>query len=262
MPTDASKEGIGQLCYQNGPLCWWLRGYSGVTGGDREVLEEVMSRTGEPSPGTAALAEKRRLCLWMSPWIILLCALVLKACVISSCMVTLLKGNPSCEVHKALPQGSAEWHCIVGRDEGKGRVWTCCPLGWEPFHTSCYYFSKDIMNWGNSEKNCSGMGSHLVVINTEAEQDFISNYVKRTVIGIKVENYLIGLTQEEKGQWHWVDRTPYNETAAFWIPGEPNLILLESCVAVDTSQKKNRNWNNFNCVLLFHRICETAATSI
>uniref|UniRef100_A0A8C8RXZ7 C-type lectin domain-containing protein n=1 Tax=Pelusios castaneus TaxID=367368 RepID=A0A8C8RXZ7_9SAUR len=174
--------------------------------------------------------------------------------------VSLLKGNPSCEAHKALPEGSEEWHCVVGRDEGK--VWTCCPLGWEPFQTSCYYFSKDIMNWHASEKNCTGMDSHLASIITGTEQDFISNYIKRTVIGFRVENYFIGLTQQEKGQWHWVDRTPYNASAAFWIPGEPNNLNLENCVAIDTSKTENGNWNNFHCVLTFHRICKTAARII
>uniref|UniRef100_A0A674JNA3 C-type lectin domain-containing protein n=1 Tax=Terrapene triunguis TaxID=2587831 RepID=A0A674JNA3_9SAUR len=141
----------------------------------------------------------------------------------------------------------------LSRGEFKGRVWTCCPLGWEPFQTSCYYFSKDIMNWGDSKRNCTGMGSHLVVINTGTEQV--------SFIGIRVENYHIGLALE-KGQWHWVDLTPYNKTAMFWIPGEPNNLIVEKCVAVDTSQKENRNWNNFPCISPFHRICETVATNI
>ncbi|XP_074839749.1 C-type lectin domain family 4 member E-like [Carettochelys insculpta] len=221
-----------------------------------------MSSTKESRPGTADPAEKKKLCRWLSPWIILVCALVLKACVISICAVSLLKGNPSCEVHKALPQSSTDWQCVVGRDEGKGRVWTCCPRGWELFQTSCYYFSRDIMTWSGSKRNCTGMGSHLAVITTEAEQAFISGYARRTVIGIQVENYHIGLIQREKDQWGWVDMTPYNKTAAFWIPGEPNNLNVENCVAIDTSQKGNRNWNNFPCVLPFHRICETAATNI
>ncbi|XP_043370312.1 C-type lectin domain family 4 member D-like isoform X3 [Dermochelys coriacea] len=152
--------------------------------------------------------------------------------------------------------------CVSEGQAGKGRVWTCCPLGWEPFQASCYYFSKDIMNWDDSERNCTGMGSHLVVINTVTEQDFISNYVKRTVIGIQVENYYIGLAQQKKGQWRWVDLTPYNKTAVFWIPGEPNNLIVEKCVAVDTSKKENMNWNNFPCIVPSHRICETVATNI
>lgn len=45
-------------------------------------------------------------------------------------------------------------------------------MGWKAFHTSCYYLSNDIKPWGESKKNCTGMGSYLVVINTEAEHIF------------------------------------------------------------------------------------------
>ncbi|KAM7180947.1 C-type lectin domain family 4 member A-like isoform 2-T2 [Macrochelys suwanniensis] len=213
-----------------------------------------------PEKSTPQSAPQKPTCRF--PWLVSALLLLLCVSLLIALIVTLLKGTGSCEEHKALPQSSAEWRCILGRAEEKGRVWTCCPLGWEPFQASCYYFSKDIMNWDNSERNCTGMGSHLVVINTGTEQDFISNYVKRTVIGVIVENYYIGLAQQGKGQWRWVDLTPYNKTAVFWIPGEPNNLSVEKCVAVDTSQKENRNWNNFPCIIPSHRICETAATNI
>ncbi|XP_030404873.1 C-type lectin domain family 4 member E-like, partial [Gopherus evgoodei] len=129
--------------------------------------------------------------------------------------VTLLKGNGGCEEHKALPQSSAEWCCVLGRAEVKGQVWTCCPMGWKHFQSSCYYFSRDIMNWGDSETNCTGMGSHLVVINKGTEQDFIFNWTKKTLTFISDRSYYIGLTDQAKeGQWLWVDQTPCNETAA------------------------------------------------
>ncbi|KFO94911.1 C-type lectin domain family 4 member D, partial [Calypte anna] len=48
--------------------------------------------------------------------------------------------------------------------------WTCCPKGWRRFQEKCYYLSNDLMSWAESEQNCTGMGSHLVVINSKAEQ--------------------------------------------------------------------------------------------
>uniref|UniRef100_A0A672V4T0 C-type lectin domain-containing protein n=1 Tax=Strigops habroptila TaxID=2489341 RepID=A0A672V4T0_STRHB len=48
--------------------------------------------------------------------------------------------------------------------------WSCCPKGWKRFQGSCYYLSDDVMSWAASEQNCTGMGSHLVVINSKAEQ--------------------------------------------------------------------------------------------
>ncbi|NXI70099.1 CLC4D protein, partial [Anseranas semipalmata] len=100
--------------------------------------------------------------------------------------------------------------------------WMCCPKGWRRFQESCYYISADKMSWGESEQNCSGMGSHLVVFNTEAEQ---IKYVQEA-------NFYIGLSAEEVGQWHWVDRTPYNVTAAFWRSGEPSNVRNEMCVVI------------------------------
>ncbi|KFP85770.1 C-type lectin domain family 4 member D, partial [Acanthisitta chloris] len=101
--------------------------------------------------------------------------------------------------------------------------WTCCPKGWKRFQGNCYYLSPDRMSWVESEQNCTGMGSHLVVINSAAEQ------IKK-VSG--PENFFIGLSAEEVGQWHWVDKTPYNETAAFWRKGEPSNTDDEKCVVI------------------------------
>uniref|UniRef100_A0A8C3FYV1 C-type lectin domain-containing protein n=1 Tax=Chrysemys picta bellii TaxID=8478 RepID=A0A8C3FYV1_CHRPI len=128
--------------------------------------------------------------------------------------------------------------------------------GWELFQASCYYFSNDIMTWDDSERNCTGMDSHLVVINTGAEQV--------TFTGSEGMNYCIGLIdKEKKGQWHWVDETPYNDTAAFWRPGEPNNDPSEYCAVMHVEGKQtkhgNRNWNDIACFKLYNRICETAA---
>ncbi|NXJ42361.1 CLC4D protein, partial [Ciconia maguari] len=103
--------------------------------------------------------------------------------------------------------------------------WTCCPKGWKRFQGSCYYLADDMMLWAESVQNCTGMGSHLVVINTKAEQV----QVQRSAVGF---NYYIGLSAPVVGQWQWVDRTPYNETAAFWRSGEPTNVTVEKCVVI------------------------------
>ncbi|NXL90160.1 CLC4D protein, partial [Alectura lathami] len=103
--------------------------------------------------------------------------------------------------------------------------WMCCPEGWRLFQESCYFISTDKMSWDESEKNCTGMGSHLVVINTEAEQ-------VRLLTNTYETKYYMGLTAYENGQWQWVDQTPYNKMVTFWKPGEPNLLFAEKCVAI------------------------------
>ncbi|XP_025067258.1 C-type lectin domain family 4 member D-like isoform X2 [Alligator sinensis] len=165
------------------------------------------------------------------------------------------------------------------------QAWMCCPVGWKPFHTSCYYLSSDTKPWGESQKNCTGMGSHLVVISTEAEQnfllswvkdvtdrqskdsikDFLLNLLKGTITGRQERSYYIGLSsQKVEGQWHWVDQTPYNQATTFWRPKEPSFLDNETCTVfhMDINQQGNRNWKNNPCTHDFYRICETTAANI
>ncbi|NXE38104.1 CLC4D protein, partial [Ptilorrhoa leucosticta] len=103
--------------------------------------------------------------------------------------------------------------------------WMCCPKGWRFFQASCYFLSFDRMSWTESAQNCTGMGSQLVVINSKAEQvDKVTN--------IYETKYYIGLSAYKNGQWLWVDQTPYEKTATFWKPGEPNLLFAEKCAAI------------------------------
>ncbi|NXL68127.1 CLC4E protein, partial [Chordeiles acutipennis] len=132
------------------------------------------------------------------------------------------------------------------------RGWTCCPKGWKRFQESCYYLSSDIMSGAESEQNCTGMGSHLVVINSRDEQEFLSKELQQSPEG---ENYYIGLRAEEVGQWHWVDQTPFNETAAFWRENEPSNRNDQQCVVIHVSRNQLSNWNDVKCEAL-HRICE------
>ncbi|NXM69092.1 CLC4D protein, partial [Serilophus lunatus] len=101
--------------------------------------------------------------------------------------------------------------------------WTCYPKGWKRFQKSCYFLSTDRMPWVESEQNCTGMGSHLVVINSMEEQ------LKRDARG---GDYYIGLRVDSVGQWEWVDKTPYNAIAAFWRRNEPSDNNKENCVAI------------------------------
>ena len=51
-----------------------------------------------------------------------------------------------------------------------GKDWSCCPKDWNSFSLNCYFFSTEVKTWTESEKNCSGMKAHLLVINSKNEQ--------------------------------------------------------------------------------------------
>ncbi|KYO44664.1 C-type lectin domain family 4 member A [Alligator mississippiensis] len=179
-----------------------------------------------------------------------------------NCKLKVMLHKQSPKAHK-LPETFPEWRCALGTPGSKEWVWTCCPMGWKPFRVNCYYLSSDSMSGDESEKNCTGMGSHLVVINTQAEQDFLLNWTKD--IFSSRRTYFIGLSaQEVEAQWRWVDQTPYNKTAAFWKPGEPRIPKMEKYTSfqVHSRTQARQNWNDIPCSTSLNRICEAAAAFI
>ncbi|NXA85953.1 CLC4E protein, partial [Melanocharis versteri] len=193
--------------------------------------------------------------LWL-PWLIsLLLLLVCFALVV----LLVVPFSHSSEQPAALQQQFSEWKCDSAVPQGTDRGWTCCPEGWRRFQRSCYFLSSNKMNWAKSEQNCTGMGSQLVVINSKAEQDFLSEQIKQPS---KRENFFIGLFAEKVGQWQWVDKTPYNVTAAFWRDGEPSDSPDEKCAVMHARTTSPKNWNDVRSDLMHHRICEAAAVTV
>ncbi|XP_016160483.1 PREDICTED: C-type lectin domain family 4 member D-like [Ficedula albicollis] len=183
----------------------------------------MMNGQGRVSPGTAAPAEERS-CSRLNIWVFLIFALTIKAAFMTICLVVLFWH--SSEQPRALQQQFSEWKCDSAVTQGTDRGWTCCPEGWRRFQRSCCFLSLARMNWAESEQNCSGMGSQLVVINSKAEQEFLSEQIKQPPDRVY---FYTGLFAEKVGQWQWVDRTPYNVTAAFWRKGEPSNTHYQNC---------------------------------
>ncbi|XP_065531253.1 C-type lectin domain family 4 member A isoform X3 [Lathamus discolor] len=189
--------------------------------------------------------------LWL-PWLI--SVLLLLLCIALVTVLLVAPFSHSGDQPPAFKQKFKEWSCDSAVPGGKEEGWACCPKGWKRFQGSCYYLSGDATSWANSEQNCTGMGSHLVVITSKAEQDFLSKEVKKPLRG---ENHYIGLIAQ-MGQWHWVDQTPFNVTAAFWREGEPSNPDDEKCVVIHRTSGLLNNWNDVQCNS-HHRICEAAA---
>ncbi|XP_076424030.1 C-type lectin domain family 4 member A-like [Peromyscus maniculatus bairdii] len=119
------------------------------------------------------------------------------------------------------------------------KVWSCCPKDWKPFSSHCYFISTDEASWRESEEKCSSMGAHLMVIHSEEEQDFITKILDSQAA------YYIGLSDSGHRQWRWVDQTPYNESATFWQPCDPDNDN-EQCVIIN-HQYSSWGWNDVPC---------------
>uniref|UniRef100_A0A3B4BWA3 C-type lectin domain-containing protein n=1 Tax=Pygocentrus nattereri TaxID=42514 RepID=A0A3B4BWA3_PYGNA len=133
-----------------------------------------------------------------------------------------------------------------------------CGEGWRLFGVKCYNFSTDKLNWTMSRDYCAEKGGHLVIITSQAEQDFVSSGVH--------DNYWIGLNDlETEGKWMWVNNQTLTETGVtFWYerhgqPNEPDNWTEEdpsgeNCAKLDYSDK----WFDASCRERKKFICENA----
>ncbi|KAM4537106.1 asialoglycoprotein receptor 2-like [Odontesthes bonariensis] len=91
----------------------------------------------------------------------------------------------------------------------------CCPLGWENSGSSCYFFSKTSLSWHEARDWCNGHESHLVILITDEEWDFVTGHSSGHF-------YWVGLTDEKSERWEWVNQTPYVMDRRRWKPGQPD----------------------------------------
>uniref|UniRef100_A0A3B4X024 C-type lectin domain-containing protein n=1 Tax=Seriola lalandi dorsalis TaxID=1841481 RepID=A0A3B4X024_SERLL len=91
----------------------------------------------------------------------------------------------------------------------------CCPLGWNLFGSSCYFFSTLSLSWNESRDWCERHKAHLVILNTDEEWDFVTRH---SVPGL----FWVGLSDQRTGKWEWVNQTPYTMEHRRWAPGQPD----------------------------------------
>ncbi|XP_005473067.1 C-type lectin domain family 4 member E isoform X1 [Oreochromis niloticus] len=134
-----------------------------------------------------------------------------------------------------------------------------CSEGWVSYQSSCYLVSITSITWSKAEEQCKAHGGHLLVLNTAEELDYISR-----IVPIKYA-YWIGLVERHhEGQWSWVDGTDYRSTPTFWDEGQPDDWDYrengEDCGQLHPSERRERRlWNDADCNIKFHYICEKRA---
>ncbi|XP_077327208.1 asialoglycoprotein receptor 2-like isoform X2 [Lithobates pipiens] len=125
-----------------------------------------------------------------------------------------------------------------------------CSEGWRHNGLSCYYLSSDSIPWNASKKECENKGAHLVVINGEAEMNFLRGIANK-------QSIWIGLTDAD-GTWRWVDGTSYDITPKFWEKGQPDdwkghvVGGGEDCAML----RHGHEWNDGHCTEIIKYICE------
>ncbi|KAK6477357.1 C-type lectin domain family 4 member E-like [Huso huso] len=158
------------------------------------------------------------------------------------------------EKYSALDQ-----YCPVTDTSSKERVCKACQVNWVLFNGKCYYFSTDRMNWTSSRDNCTSLGGHLVIIESEAEQEFMHRGIG--------DFFWIGLSDEvTEGEFLWEDNTPPSTT--YWKGKEPDNTLFfqgyqypnADCVVIDNRAASLQSWGDTLCSVPVRRICETISS--
>ncbi|XP_061446087.1 asialoglycoprotein receptor 1-like [Rhineura floridana] len=127
---------------------------------------------------------------------------------------------------------------------------TCCPKGWDSFRKSCYWESRIGKPWEEAKADCEDRDSHLVIINSLEEQQFV-------VVRVQPQFMWIGLT-DASGSWKWVDGTPYTVRQEDWKPEQPDnwyghgLGGGEDCAHLHNDGR----WNDDHCSRHYGWICE------
>ncbi|XP_053346345.1 CD209 antigen-like protein E [Clarias gariepinus] len=129
---------------------------------------------------------------------------------------------------------------------------------WKTLGSKSYIFSAFKRDWAQSRDYCVEKGGHLVIINSQAEQDLVSSQIGGT--------YWIGLNDlETEGVWMWVNNQPLKKNG-FWYdapegPHEPDNWKVEdpsgeNCASLGHEYISFNKWFDASCQTLKLFFCE------
>ena len=120
--------------------------------------------------------------------------------------------------------------------------------GWQGFNKYCYKLTQDLKTWNNAMTDCVAIGSNLVTIHSEEEQDFVWS-----IIPVNVDIWMGGNDIATEGDWVWEDGKPWGVYTK-WHPGEPNdANYAEDCL---TMYQAHGMWNDLDCDWQLSSICK------
>eukprot|EP00117_Sycon_ciliatum_P008894 scpid15029/ scgid11407/ Macrophage mannose receptor 1; C-type lectin domain family 13 member D; C-type lectin domain family 13 member D-like; Macrophage mannose receptor 1-like protein 1 len=128
-----------------------------------------------------------------------------------------------------------------------------CNPGWKKFGSSCYREFSDVrMGYDEAYINCTQQGGDLLIVNSKAEQKFVTGMVTR---GDVSEYVWMGLSDQDRERyWRWADGTPLSRTRySNWGPSQPNNYKNEDCVAIHSSDSM---WYDRSCDEPHSFVCE------
>uniref|UniRef100_A0A914EHK0 C-type LECtin n=1 Tax=Acrobeloides nanus TaxID=290746 RepID=A0A914EHK0_9BILA len=137
-----------------------------------------------------------------------------------------------------------------------------CEGGWSFLQatSSCYKYVSTPVNWTTAEYVCEMVGTNLVSIHSQTENNFVATLSGNTDIFIGL-NHLSGQGTSPNCTFSWTDDSPVD--FLYWYPGEPINAGVTSCVDPNGEQcveiwnsKSNGQWNDINCRLARGFVCQ------
>jgi len=128
---------------------------------------------------------------------------------------------------------------------------TRAPKGAVAWNGHKYMAVRNPCRWAEAKKACEDMGGHLLIIDTQEEQNALVAMLVRA--GMGRDNFWIGATDEiEEGAWTWVDGSPV--AYSNWNPREPNNYGGEHYAEMAVGD--GGRWNDLSLSLTRWFICE------
>ncbi|XP_038064700.1 snaclec alboaggregin-A subunit beta-like [Patiria miniata] len=134
-----------------------------------------------------------------------------------------------------------------------------CPPGWKNWHQSCYAMYLERMSWADASEFCESKQSHLVVPNSQAENDFLWRRLVERFEAVQKRGVWIGCRWESVNANIVIcdgntERMSYTNWAlGYPQQGAPRCVLL--------SKNGNGTWKTFNCEKPKYVVCEMPNTA-
>ncbi|XP_065933678.1 uncharacterized protein [Magallana gigas] len=136
-----------------------------------------------------------------------------------------------------------------------------CETGWLEFKGHCYIEGQSLATWNDANLQCKKMCSHLVEIDSQDENDWLTmTMLKKENCGTyEYENctsWTGGNDIQTEGSYMW-DHSNTNINYTNWHPDEPSLIFPNDTLTRDCIDLLRTGlWNDRPCSYLNSFICE------
>ncbi|XP_004741663.1 C-type lectin domain family 5 member A isoform X1 [Mustela nigripes] len=142
------------------------------------------------------------------------------------------------ESYGTVPQTMGNSNVTLAPTESPGTV---CPRRWYFYQRRCFSLSPFELSWNKSRDFCKTEGSTLAIVDTPEKLKFLQDKTG-------AEKYFIGLNQQAKNRWHWIDNSIFNGNIS-------NQHENFNCVTIGLT----KTYDAAPCDINFRWICEKAA---